>query len=58
MDQALEVGPDRHDDGPVELDGPTLSLIGGGLPRGGWLGMESLPPASAEQALPRGGWTF
>lgn len=56
MEQTLELGPDSQVDGPVELCSQDLALVGGGLPRGNWLGTEQVPSLTTELSLPRGNW--
>ncbi len=56
MEQVTDVSSLEHEEGPIELETYVLSKIGGGLPRGGWIGLEGILKEPAEAALPRGGW--
>lgn len=56
MEQIAEIHPAQRDVGPVELNAVQLALVAGGLPRGGWSGLEASMLETSESALPRGGW--
>ena len=42
--------------GPVELDPAQLHQVAGGLPKGTWLELLSLPKGTWESSLPKGTW--
>lgn len=41
---------------PVELDAAHLYLVGGGLPKGTWSELLSLPKGTWVESLPKGTW--